>query len=53
VVAVWQERLGWGWWWAVPVGGGFVALVIGFRVVVQRSQEAAERADRELDQLDH
>ena len=53
VVAVWQERLGWGWWWAVPVGGGFVALVIGFRVLVQRSQEAAERADRELDERDH
>lgn len=53
VVAVWQERLVWGWWWAVPVGGGFVALVIGFRVLVQRSQEAAERADRELDERDH
>ncbi|HMQ64906.1 MAG TPA: hypothetical protein PJ992_01340 [Arachnia sp.] len=53
VVAVWQERLGWGWWWAVPVGGGFVALVIGFRVLVQRSQEAAERADRELDEQGH
>ena len=53
VVAVWQERLGWGGWWTGPVGGGFVALVIGFRVLVQRSQEAAERADRELDERDH
>ena len=53
VVAVWQERLGWGWWWTVPVGGGFVALVIGFRVLVQRSQEAAELADRELDEQGH
>ncbi|MBK7822678.1 MAG: hypothetical protein IPJ61_16835 [Tessaracoccus sp.] len=50
VVAVWQEQLGWGWWWAVPVGAGFVALIIGFRVVVQRAQEAAERADREFDE---
>ena len=52
VVAVWQERLGWGWWWAVPVGGGFLLLIIGFRVLVQRSQEAAERADREADEAE-
>ena len=53
VVAIWQEDFNWGWWWTVPVGGGFVALVIGFRVLVQRSQEAAERADRELDEQGH
>lgn len=45
-VALWQEEMGWGWWWAVPVGGGFVLLVIGFRLLVQRSQDAADRADR-------
>lgn len=45
VVAIWQEDLGWGWWWAVPVGGGFLAVVVGFRILVQRSQEAADRAD--------
>lgn len=45
VVAIWQEKLGWGWWWAVPVGGGFLAVVVGFRILVQRSQEAADRAD--------
>lgn len=48
-VALWQEDLGWGWWWAMPVGGAFILVVVGFRVLVQRSQEAAERADREAD----
>lgn len=48
VVALFQEDLGWGWWWAVPVGGGFIAAMWGFRLLVQRSQEAAERADRQL-----
>ena len=33
----------------VPVGGAFILVVVGFRVLVQRSQEAAERADREAD----
>ncbi len=47
VVALWQEDIGWGWWWAVPVGGVFLVAIVGFRVLVQRSQEAAERADRE------
>lgn len=47
VVALWQENIGWGWWWAVPVGGVFLLAIVGFRVLVQRSQEAAERADRE------
>lgn len=51
-VAFWQERLGWGWWWAVPVGGVFVVAIIGFRVLVQRAQEAAERADREADEAE-
>ncbi|WGT47739.1 hypothetical protein [Tessaracoccus lacteus] len=44
-IAIWQEDIGWGWWWAVPVGGGFIAAIVGFRILVQRSQEAAERAD--------
>ncbi|MBB1512248.1 hypothetical protein H5399_06470 [Tessaracoccus sp. MC1627] len=46
VVALGQEDIGWGWWWAVPVGGLFLLAVIGFRVLVQRSQEAAEREDQ-------
>ncbi|MDF1487145.1 hypothetical protein [Tessaracoccus caeni] len=45
VVAIWQEDLGWGWWWAVPVGGGFVLAILGFRVLVQRAQEAERRED--------
>jgi len=49
IIAIWQEELNWGWWWTVPVGGGFLIVVIGFRVLVQRAQEAAERADREAD----
>ena len=48
-IAIGQEDMGWGWWWAVPVGGLFLLAIIGFRVLVQRSQEAAERADREAD----
>lgn len=52
VVALWQEDLGWGWWWAVPVGGVFLVAIIGFRVLVQRAQEAAELADREADEAD-
>lgn len=46
IVALVQDDVGWGWWWAVPVGGGFAAAVVGFRILVQRAQEAAERADR-------
>lgn len=49
VIAFAQDDFDWGWWWAVPLGGVFVLLVLGFRVLVQRSQEAAERADREAD----
>lgn len=49
-VALWQEDMGWGWWWAVPVGGGFVLLIVAARLLVQRAQEAAERADREADE---
>ena len=48
VIALTQEDLNWGWWWAVPVGGVFLLAIAGFRVLVQRSQEAAERADREV-----
>lgn len=51
VVALWQEDFSWGWWWAVPVGGVFLLAIIGFRVLVQRSQEAADRADDEADRL--
>lgn len=48
-VAVFQESIGWGWWWVLPVGAGFVALIIGFRLAVQRAGERAERLDAELD----
>lgn len=48
-IALFQEDLGWGWWWVVPIGFIFVAAVIGFRLLVQYSHEAAERADREAD----
>lgn len=47
VIAVTQEQLGWGWWWAVPLGGLFVLAIVGFRILIQRSQEAADRADTE------
>lgn len=50
VIALGQDDFEWGWWWAVPLGGAFVLVILGFRVLVQRSQEAAERADRELDE---
>lgn len=50
VIALTQEDIGWGWWWAVPLGGAFIAAIVGFRILVQRSQEAADRADREFDQ---
>lgn len=47
VIALTQDDIGWGWWWVVPVAGVFLLAIIGFRVAVQRSVEAAERADRE------
>ena len=49
VIAFIQDDVDWGWWWAVPIGGGFVAAIIGFRLLVQRAGEEAERLDRELD----
>lgn len=49
-IAITQDNIGWGWWWAVPLGGFFILAIIGFRVLVQRSQEAADRADREFDE---
>lgn len=49
VIALFQEDMGWGWWWVVPIGVVFVVAVIGFRVAVQHSHEAAERADREAE----
>ncbi|MDO5677041.1 MAG: hypothetical protein Q4G35_05985 [Propionibacteriaceae bacterium] len=52
VIALTQEDIGWGWWWAVPLGGLFIVAIVGFRILVQRSQEAADRADRELDAAD-
>lgn len=49
VIALIQDDVDWGWWWAVPMGGVFVLAIIAFRVLVQRSAEATERLDRELD----
>lgn len=49
VIALVQDDVAWGWWWVVPIGGMFVLMIIGFRILVQRSAEAAERLDRELD----
>lgn len=49
VIALTQEDIGWGWWWVVPVSGVFLLAIIGFRVAVQRSVEAAERADRQTE----
>lgn len=50
MIAIWQEDIGWGWWWVLPLGAGFVAAVIGFRLLIQRSEEAARRADEEWDE---
>ncbi len=49
IIALAQDDIDWGWWWAVPIGGGFVIALIGFRLLVQRAGEEAERLDRELD----
>ena len=49
VIAFIQDDVDWGWWWAVPIGGMFVVMTIVFRLLVQRSAEAAERLDRDLD----
>lgn len=49
VIALTLDDVEWGWWWTVPIGGMFVLVIIGFRVLVQRSAEASERLDRELD----
>ena len=51
-IAVWQQSLGWGWWWVVPLGAGFVALVIVFRVLMQRADDRAQLLDAELDRLE-
>lgn len=50
IIALVQDDVEWGWWWAVPIGGGFVIAIIGFRLLVQRAGEEAERLDRELDE---
>ncbi len=52
IIALIQDDVDWGWWWAVPIGGGFVIAIIGFRLLVQRAAEEAERLDRELDAQD-
>ena len=49
VIALFQEDMNWGWLWVLPLCGGFVIALIGFRVAVQKSVEAADRAGREAD----
>lgn len=49
VIALLQDEFEWSWWISVPIGGGFVIAIIGFRLLVQRAAEEAERLDRELD----
>ena len=49
VIALVQEDVDWGWWWVVPIAGGIILAVLGFRIMVHLATEAAERADRELD----
>lgn len=51
-IAVFQDSIGWGWWWTLPVGAGFVAAILGFRVLVQKLDEQARRQDAELDALE-
>ena len=50
VIALTQEQLDWGWWWAVPMAGFFLVAIIGFRILVQKAAEAAEREDRRADE---
>lgn len=46
VIALVQDDVAWGWWWVAPIAGVFVVVVLALRLAVQRSVEAAERADR-------
>lgn len=48
-IAIWQESIGWGWWWTLPLGALFVAGLIAFRLVIQRAEERARLRDAELD----
>lgn len=50
-IAIWQESIGWGWWWTLPLGALFVAGLIAFRLVIQRAEERARLRDAELDRL--
>lgn len=51
-IAVFQGAIGWGWWWAVPVGAGFVLAIIVFRLLIQRADQRAKEIDAELDRLE-
>ncbi len=48
-VALFQDSIGWGWWWTLPVGAGFVLAVLGFRVLAQRVDEHTRALDARLD----
>ncbi len=49
MIALLQDEFEWSWWFSVPIGGGFMIAIIGFRLLVQRAAEEAEHLDRELD----
>ncbi|MGA4508017.1 hypothetical protein ACQB6R_03175 [Propionibacteriaceae bacterium G1746] len=51
-IAIWQPS-GWGPWWMVPLGFGFVTLIVGFRVLLQRAEDRTRRLDAELDRLEN
>lgn len=52
VIAIWQDSIGWGWWWTLPLGALFVAGLIGFRLLIQRADERARIRDAELDAME-
>lgn len=53
IIAVFQGAIGWGWWWAVPIGAGFVLAIVGFRLLIQHVEERTRTLDAELDDREH
>lgn len=51
-LALGQGTLGWGWWWVVPLAGGIILAVLGFRLLLQRALERQDAEDRRLDALE-
>lgn len=52
-LAIFQDSIGWGWWWALPVGGGFVLAIVAFRILAQHVEESTKQLDLELDASEH